>query len=81
LTLILDLPAEVGLARAAQRGEDEGRFEAKGLAFHERLRAAFLAIAAAEPNRCLVIDAAEDIDAVTARINAAVDARWDADHG
>jgi len=60
LTLVLDLPVEAGLARAAARGEGEGRFEAKGRAFHEALRLAFLEIAAAEPDRCTVIDARED---------------------
>ena len=40
LTLILDLPVKTGLARASRRGQDEGRFEAKGAEFHERLRAA-----------------------------------------
>jgi dTMP kinase len=55
LTLILDLPVELGLARAAARGGDD-RFEKKGRDFHERLRAGFLAIAAAEPQRCAVID-------------------------
>jgi dTMP kinase len=76
LTLILDLPVKTGLARASRRGQDEGRFEAKGAEFHERLRAAFLEIAAAEPERCRVIDADAGIDAVTARINAAVTGRW-----
>ena len=77
LTLILDLPVSVGLARAGRRGQDEGRFEAKGAGFHERLRAAFLDIAAREPERCRVIDAAADLDAVSERIAAALDARWD----
>ncbi|MDQ6702976.1 MAG: dTMP kinase, partial [Pseudomonadota bacterium] len=61
LTLILDLPAAEGLARAAARrgaGEAPDRFEREDLEFHESLRAAFLAIAAAEPVRCAVIDAA-----------------------
>jgi dTMP kinase len=80
LTLILDLPVAVGLARAAGRGQGEGRFEAKGAPFHERLRAAFLEIAAAEPARCRVIDADADVEAVAERIAAAVDARW-GDHG
>ena len=57
LTLILDVPVETGLQRALARGGGEGRFEAKGLAFHERLRAEFHAIAAAEPERCVVIPA------------------------
>ena len=58
LTLILDLPISVGLRRAGARGGIEARFEAKGTAFHERLRQGFLDIAAAEPIRCTVIDAA-----------------------
>ena len=75
LTLVLDLPAPAGLARALGRGGAEERFESKGLAFHERLRAAFLGIAAAEPVRCVVIDAVADEDAVEALIWAAVNAR------
>jgi dTMP kinase len=72
LTLILDLPVDVGLARALSRGGSEGRFEAKGQAFHQRLRDAYLAIAEAEPARCKVIDAQDDIDAVAGRIWTAV---------
>lgn len=75
LTLILDLPVEAGLARAASRAGAETRFESKGLAFHTRLRAAFLAIAEAEPGRCAVIDARGDIEAVEAAVWAAVEAR------
>jgi dTMP kinase len=61
LTLILDLPVAEGLARAAaRRGARDApdRFEREDFAFHESLRAAFLALAAAEPVRCAVIDAA-----------------------
>jgi dTMP kinase len=75
LTLIFDLPVEVGLKRAARRHDDETRFEAKGLAFHERLRAAFLDIAKAEPGRCAVIDAAAPEAAVARAVWAAVSAR------
>lgn len=72
LTLILDLPATVGLARAARRqrqaGEDADRFEADTVEQHERRRQTYLAIAAAEPQRCAVIDASrsetETADAV-----------------
>ncbi|HEY1735996.1 MAG TPA: dTMP kinase [Methylovirgula sp.] len=63
LTLILDLPAEVGLARAAARRAPHlaaDRFESEDLAAHEALRQAYLAIAAAEPERCIVIDATQD---------------------
>ena len=76
LTLILDLPVSVGLARAAQRGGAEQRFESKGVAFHERLRAGFLAIAAAEPQRCRVIDAAADLDEVADAVWVAVRDRF-----
>ena len=68
LTLILDLPADMGLARASGRGGGEARFEAKPLDFHTRLRAAFLAIAEAEPDRCVLIDASRDEPAVAAAI-------------
>lgn len=77
LTLILDLPVETGLARAVSRAGGETRFESKGMAFHGRLREAFLAIAKAEPERCAVIDAAGDMAAVEAAIWAAVEARGD----
>lgn len=74
LTLILDLPAEIGLQRAEVRG-GAARFESKGLAFHERLRAGYLEIARREPERCVVIEANADIDAVTAAIGDAVGQR------
>ena len=75
LTLIFDLPPEVGLARAEGRGGGEARFEAKGLAFHARLRARFLEIAQAEPDRCVLIDAAPDADHVADAVWAAVSGR------
>lgn len=72
LTLILDLPPEAGLARAASRAGAETRFESKGAAFHSRLRQAFLDIARAEPDRCRVIDATQTLEAVSADIWAAI---------
>lgn len=75
LTLVFDLPVEVGLERAFGRGLFETRFESKGLEFHERLRRGFLDIAAAHPERCVVIDADGDQDTVEARVWAAVEAR------
>lgn len=74
LTLIFDLPAEVGLARATARG-GHARFESKGLGFHQRLREGFLAIAAANPDRCVVIDAMADVDDVAERAWKAVETR------
>lgn len=72
LTFILDVPAELGLARAAERrgsrGEGVDRFEAEAAAFHAALRAAFLAIAEAEPERCIVIDGSRDPAEVEDRI-------------
>jgi len=70
VTLILDLPEAEGLARAAARAGGEGRFEAKGAAYHAAVRAGFRARAAAEPARCRLIDASGSPDAVHARIAA-----------
>jgi dTMP kinase len=77
LTLILDLPPETGLERASARRGAGGadRFEAEGIAFHRILRRAFLDIAAAEPERCAVIDALRSEDEVEAEIWATVEAR------
>ncbi|KQP37671.1 dTMP kinase [Methylobacterium sp. Leaf106] len=78
LTLILDLDPAIGLARAKARagaGEAADRFEAEALGFHTRLRQAFLAIAAMEPERCVVIDAGLPPDAVEEAIAAALAAR------
>jgi dTMP kinase len=75
LTLILDLPVDVGLARTMARNHAETRFEAKGEAFHQRLREGFLAIARVEADRCVVIDAAVPVDQVEAAIWAAMEAR------
>jgi len=78
LTLILDLAPEVGLERAANRRRGGGppdRFESEGLAFHQTLRRAFLDIAAAEPWRCVVIDASGSEGEVAAAIWSAVEAR------
>lgn len=61
LTLILDLPVEEGLRRAAARAGGEDRYEKMDLGFHRRLRAGFLEIALREPKRCVVIDAARPI--------------------
>jgi dTMP kinase len=75
LTLIFDLPVEVGLARAQARAGSEMRFESKGLEFHQRLREAFLAIARDEPARCALVDATGSLDEVEARAWGAVESR------
>ncbi|TAL02632.1 MAG: dTMP kinase [Rhodospirillaceae bacterium] len=70
LTLILDMPPEEGLRRAHARGGAEVRYENMDIAFHRRLRDGFLAIAAADPERCKVIDATRSIDAIHADVLA-----------
>lgn len=77
LTLILDLPVKTGLARAASRRGTETRYENLPVAFHERVRAGFLDIAAVDPERCVVIDATRDIDTIAAAIAEAVTGRLD----
>ena len=72
LTLLLDLPVEVGLARKAP--DDRTRFESDfDVAFHRRVRNGFLAMAVAEPGRFVVIDATAAEDAIAERIARAVD--------
>jgi len=79
LTLILDLEPEIGLRRAAERRQagPVDRFESEGLAFHQTLRRAFLDIAAAEPERCILIDADRTEQDVAAAIWSAVEKRLD----
>ncbi|MBM3515264.1 MAG: dTMP kinase [Alphaproteobacteria bacterium] len=72
LTLIFDMPVAEGLRRAEARGGVENRYERMGIAFHERLKKEFLDIAATEPARCVVIDAARDMDAVARDVEVAV---------
>ncbi len=70
LTVILDVPVEIGLERIRlRRGDAEpDRFEAEAVEFHEKLRQAYLAIAADEPGRCIVIDAGPSKEVVARRI-------------
>ena len=77
LTVILDLPVQVGLERAKQRrgNAQADRFEGEGAEFHQKLRDAYLAIAAQEPDRCVVIDAGASKDVVAEAIWQAVQAR------
>ena len=72
LTLILDVAPETRRARTAARPGNEDRYERMNEAFHDRVRAGFHAIAAAEPNRCVVIAADREIGAVSAAIKEAV---------
>ena len=68
-TLLFDCPVPLGLSRAGRRdGARTPRFEAEGPAFHERVRAAYLAIARREPGRVRVIDTDRPPDAVFADV-------------
>jgi dTMP kinase len=77
LTILLDAPAQTGLARARRRrgGAAADRFEAEEGTFHERLRRAFLDLAAAEPGRFVVVDADRPPEAVEDEVWAAVEGR------
>jgi dTMP kinase len=70
LTLILDVPVEVGLKRAAARrgSATPDRFESEDLQFHRELREGYREIAAAEPERCVLIDATADANTVAASV-------------
>ena len=67
LTLILDVPMQLGLERALGRHSLD-RMESKDRQFHERLRAAFLEIAGKEPGRCAVVEASAEVAAVAAAV-------------
>ena len=82
LTLILDLPADIGLARAGNRrmanavvDMQPDAYEKRELAYHERLRAGYATIAQVEPQRCVLVDGARVQDAVAAEIWAHVERR------
>lgn len=74
LTVLLDLDPALGLARAARRGQPD-RLERADLAFHTRVRKGFLALAAAEPGRVLVMDATRPENDLSADIWTAVAAQ------
>ena len=66
-TFLMDLPAEDGLARANQRpSQAEARFEAKGLAYHKKVRDRYLALAKEAPSRFMIIDALQTEDEIFA---------------
>jgi dTMP kinase len=75
LTFLLDCPVADGLARARRRSGAGDRFEDAAEEFHERVRAGFLALAAAEPGRFVVLDAREPIERIAERIAVEVDRR------
>lgn len=68
LTILIDVKAEVGLERARNRAEEDTRFEQYDLAFHRRVRQAFLQLAGDESRRVVQVDGEEPIDAVAASV-------------
>ncbi|CUS02438.2 Thymidylate kinase [Candidatus Promineifilum breve] len=68
LTLLLDLDVERGLARRAERGEEMNRLDLEAVGFHQRVRAGYHALAAAEPVRWISLDADRPVAAVAADV-------------
>ncbi len=79
LTLILDCPVEAALARAANRQKSQAarlnRFEAEGVVFQRRVREGFLALAEAEPSRCVVVPADGPVMAIQEKLRRIIDQR------
>jgi dTMP kinase len=75
LTLVLDIDPSDGLARSRGAHAGEDRYERMDRAFHDRVRAEFLKIAAGAPMRCVLIDAGQSVDAVLAEALRAIEAR------
>jgi dTMP kinase len=76
LTLVLDVPDTIAASRLRQRGTDADRYERLDAAFHARVRNGFRTIAAAEPLRCVMLDASADVQTVHTAIMAAVWTRF-----
>lgn len=72
LTFILDIDPEEGLKRTGTRNGTESTFEARDLAFHQKIREGFLTIARQNPSRCVIIDATQDEDTIARQILEAV---------
>jgi dTMP kinase len=72
LTLLMDLPVEVGMERAGKRSAPD-RFESEAWDFFERIRQGYLSIAAEQPSRVKVIDASQDLPDVQAQVRVAIE--------
>ncbi|MDD3610335.1 MAG: dTMP kinase [Halothiobacillaceae bacterium] len=78
LTLWLDTPVELGMARTRDRGETADRFENEQALFYERVRAAFARRASADPKRMWRVDASQPLEDVRLAIASALEACWGA---
>ncbi|MBI3440360.1 MAG: dTMP kinase [Proteobacteria bacterium] len=80
LTLIFDLDPEIGIQRSLHRshraGTTEDRYERMGLPFHQRLRKGFLDIAKQFPQRCVIIDAAQDVQMIHRQVLRVIETRF-----
>ena len=75
LTILLDIPVEIGLKRSRRADNAEQRFESKELIFHERLRQAYLKLAQKEPERFVVIDATQPVAVIHRQIVRVIEQR------
>lgn len=75
LTIILDVPVKVALERASARGGIEDRFERKGVAYHERVREAFIKISQSDSEKYALIDGSMTMDQVTTAILQVIESR------
>jgi dTMP kinase len=75
LTLYLDIEVEAGLERRRRGGGEWNRMDEQTLEFHRRVRDGYLKMIAAEPQRWVVIDAAQSVDEIQRDIRAAVESR------
>lgn len=72
LTLLVDVPVEVGMARKRANSSEWNRLDAYDLAFHERVRQGYFALAEAEPDRWIIIDATEEKEQVQVALRRAI---------
>ena len=72
LTLLVDVPVEEGMARKHRNSAEWNRLDAYDLAFHERVRQGYFALAESEPKRWLIIDATKDKDSVQQAMRSAI---------
>ncbi|MEY5004295.1 MAG: hypothetical protein RLZZ594_325 [Actinomycetota bacterium] len=73
LTILLDLEAGAAMARRSKTGAEPDRLEREKVEFFEAVRQAYLAMAKAEPQRWLIVDASQTVDQMQAQIRARID--------
>lgn len=76
LTLLFDIPVDLGLQRAVERRGDEMRYEEMDISFHDKLRAGYMEIAKSNPKRCEIINADQTIELVREDIRDTIAKRF-----